>query len=475
MARDLTEGRITGTLVRLAMPIMATSIIQMAYNMTDLIWIGKLGSNAVAAVGTAGFFPWFGFAFILISKVGSEITVSQSLGRKDREAAREYARSALYLVSLLAIFWMIVLLVFNKDLIGFFRLEDESVNNQAMEYLRYVALGTLFNFLTVTFTGIYNGSGDSKTPFLITTAVLVLNIILDPILIFGWLGFPVMGVKGAAIATVISQFISAMIFIYLFITHRSPFPDFRFFRKPHWEYYRQIFKMGSPVALESAGFTIFAVVLARIVTKWGAMPIAVQRIGAQIEAISWMTASGFATALAAVVGQNFGAEKWERIWYSYRSAFLIVLGIGCFSTFLFIVFPKEIFSVFLSEQEAVELGAVYLRILGISQIFMCVEIISSGAFKGMGRTIPPTIVSFTLTGMRIPLALLLSGIGTIGVNGVWWSLTLTSILKGIILVVWFIMFLNSHPCIVPYLKIGSRVLTWNSRYLRDKRSFTGKC
>jgi Na+-driven multidrug efflux pump len=227
--------------------------------------------------------------------------------------------------------------------------------------------------------------------------------------------------------------------------------------------------------MESAGFTIFAMILARIVSRWGALPIAVQRVGSQIEAISWMTASGFATALCAFIGQNFGAQKWDRLWHSFMAAFKLVFVVGSVSSFLFLVFPKPIFAVFLPEAAAIEEGAVYLRILGISQIFMCIEILASGAFKGLGRTVPPTVVSLLFTGMRIPLALLLSAEHVLGLKGVWWSMTITSIIKGVLLTGWFTIFLNSHPCVMENIKQIPRIFRWNIRYLRDKRSFTGKC
>ncbi|MCF7911408.1 MAG: MATE family efflux transporter [Candidatus Cloacimonetes bacterium] len=472
---DLTQGEIRGTLLKLALPIMATSFIQMAYNMTDMIWIGRLGSGAVAAVGTAGFFTWFGFAFILIAKVGAEISVSQSLGRKESGEAREYARSSLYLITIMALLWTAVLLIFSRRLIGFFRFEDLAVIEMADNYLSLVAIGTLFSSLSVVFAGIYNGCGNSRTPFYITGLALVMNMMLDPLLIFGVGIFPELGVKGAAIATVIAQLSSTLIFIMLFITNRSPFPDFRFVKKIEINHIKKVFHLGLPVALESAGFTVIAMVLARIISSWGSLPIAVQRVGSQIEALSWMTASGFSTALCAFMGQNFGAKKWDRLWASYRAAFQMVFIVGSVSTALFLIFPEFIFAIFIPEAEAIAEGAVYLRILGVSQIFMCIEIISSGAFKGMGRTVPPTVVSLVFTGLRIPLALILSSEGLLGLAGVWWSITLTSIVKGILLTIWFLIFLHSHPCIVDKIRILPRVLRWNIRFLRDKGSFTGKC
>lgn len=472
---DLTSGRIVPALVKLALPIMATSFIQMAYNMTDMIWIGRIGSQAVAAVGTAGFFTWFGFAFILISKIGAEISVSQSIGRKNRIEAREYARSALYSILFMALLWTCILIIFKKQLIGFFKFQETTVISMAENYLALVAWGTVFTSLSVVFSGIYNGCGNSKTPFYITSFALITNIILDPLLIFGWGPIPALGVKGAALATVIAQFCSTLIFIFLFITNRAPFPDFKFFKIPAFDHIREIFKLGLPVALESAGFTVFAMILARIVSQWGAVPIAVQRVGAQIEAISWMTASGFATALCAFIGQNFGAQKWHRLWSSYITALALVSAVGALATFLFLVFPRQIFAIFIPEPEAIALGSLYLRILGISQIFMCIEIIASGAFKGMGRTVPPTIVSLVFTGLRIPLAMILSAESILGLKGVWWSMSLTSIFKGVLLSAWFIIFFHSHPCLRDNIKQFPRIFRWNIRYFNDKRSFAGKC
>ena len=472
---DLTQGAIRSSLLKLALPIMGTSLIQMAYNMTDMIWIGRMGSGAVAAVGTAGFFTWFSFAFILIGKVGAEISISQSLGRKEPGEAREYARSALYLISFLAIIWSIFLVLNSRSLIGFFRFSETNVVDMADKYLSIVAVGTLFSSLSVVFAGIYNGCGNSRTPFYITAAALVVNMVLDPLLIFGAGIFPAMGVRGAAIATVIAQLGSTTVFIILFITNRSPFADFKFFKRLDFAHIKEVFRLGAPVALESGGFTVFAMILARIIAKWGALPIAVQRVGSQIEAISWMTASGFSTALCTYMGQNFGAKKWDRLWESYWSAFQMVLMVGSAATFLFLVFPEQIFAIFLPEAEAIAVGVVYLRILGLSQIFMCMEIISSGAFKGMGRTVPPTVVSLIFTGLRIPLALIISAENILGLDGVWWSISISSILKGIILPVWFILFLHSHPCVVSNLKIIRKIQSWNNRYLRDKRSFSGKC
>jgi Na+-driven multidrug efflux pump len=155
-----------------------------------------------------------------------------------------------------------------------------------------------------------------------------------------------------------------------------------------------------------------------------------------------MTAGGFQTALAAFVGQNFGAKKWDRIYKGYFTAIGIISVIGLITSSLLILLPGPIFSIFIREENVVKEGIVYLRILGVSQFFMCIEITTAGAFNGLGRTVPPSLVGVIFNALRIPGAILLSA--AIGLNGVWWSISLSSIMKGIILTSWFVIFLSRH-------------------------------
>lgn len=442
MNNKLTEGKILPTLIKLALPIMGTSFVQMAYNMTDMIYIGRLGSSAVAAVGTAGFFTWFAMAFILISRVGAEIGVAQSIGRNDIKAAKKYSRNALILNIILGVIYASFLILFRKGLIGFFNLENKNVVQMAVDYLVLIAIGINFYFINPVFTGIYNGSGDSRTPFRFNVIGLLANIILDPVLIFGLGPIPAMGVKGAAIATVFSQIVVTILFIVsakgsLLIKNFS-------FRKFDMDYMKSIFNYGLPVALQNGLFCIFAMIIARIVSGWGEVPIAAQKVGSQIESISWMTAGGFQTAISTFIGQNYGAGRWDRITKGYKLGMISVGILGIFATVLLIFGASPIFSFFIPEKETLPYGIAYLRILGISQLFMCIEIATAGAFNGMGKTMPPSLVSTVFTGLRIPLALILSSPNLLGLNGIWWSISITSIIKGIVLTPWFYIYLKKR-------------------------------
>lgn len=445
-SNKLTQGNILRVLIKLSLPIMATSFVQMAYNMIDMIWIGRVGSNAVAAVGTAGFLTWLGMAFILIPKIGAEVGVAQSIGREDLNDAKCYIRHSLQMIVVLALMYGSVLILFRKELVSFFKLDDIEVVNMSISYLVIIAFGIAFYFINPVFTGIFNGYGDSKTPFIINSIGLVTNIILDPLLIFGIGPFPALGVEGAAIATISAQCIVTVVFIYNIRKKVPLISQVKFLRLPDFQHLKKIFKLGLPVALQGGSFTIFAMIIARIIAQWGPIPIAVQKVGSHIESISWMTAGGFSTALSAFVGQNYGAKKWDRIYKGYISAMGIVSIIGILATSLLIFGAKPIFSLFIPEEEAIKYGVVYLKILGISQFFMCIEIATAGAFNGLGKTVPPSIVSILFTGLRVPAALILSSEDLLGLNGVWWSISISSVFKGIILTGLFTLVLvkNRH-------------------------------
>ena len=181
---DLTQGSIIRNLWIMAVPLISSSFIQMAYSMTDMLWLGRLGSEAVAAVGAAGFFVWLSNALSYMTKTGAEITISQAIGARDLPRAATYANHAIILSSLIGLGYVVFILMAAGFLIGFFNF-DSPIAHQSVTYIRIVAPGIFFQFNNNTFSGLYNGQGNSKTPFRITAVGLLINIVLDPLLIYG--------------------------------------------------------------------------------------------------------------------------------------------------------------------------------------------------------------------------------------------------------------------------------------------------
>lgn len=441
MTANLTERGITKTLFKLALPIMGTSFVQMAYNLIDMIWVGRIGTGAVAAVGTAGFFTWLANAFILIPKIGAEVGVAQSTGQQNMREVKKYIKHSIQMVIFLALLYGLILIAFRDSFIGFFNLGDEAIIQDAISYLVIVSCGFVFFFINPVLTAIFNGYGDSKTPFIINSIGLLANLVLDPLLIMGIGPFPRLGVAGAAIATIISQGIATFLFIIKSKRALNIFSNIHLFTKPDLAHIVRITKLGLPTALQSGLFSIIGMVLARIIAQWGPTPIAVQKVGSQIESISWMTAGGFQSAMSAFVGQNYGAQKWDRVKKGYYIGIIIVSCIGLFATALLFFGARPLFTIFINEEEAIQQGIQYLRILAFSQLFMCIEIATAGAFNGLGKTIPPSIVGIIFNFIRIPSAIILSST-ILGLNGIWWTISMTSILKGIILTSWFVILLR---------------------------------
>lgn len=433
---DLLNGSIAKALVWLSLPIMGTQFTEMAYNLFDAIWVGRIGSQAVTAVGAAGIFMWIGSGIAMIPQIGGQVMTGQSIGEGDMDKARRYAREAIQLMIAVMFIYGALCIIFRHPFIAFYRLHDAGTAAASATYLAIVSAADVVMGLNLVMTGLLTASGDSKTPFKYNASGAVLNIFLDPLLIFGIGPFPEMGVSGAAVATVISE--CAVAFMFARFIHKDDylFDGFDLFEGFRSREMLRIFKLGAPPAVFNIGYAFISMVISRIIVTFGDAAIAVQRIGAQIESVSWMTADGFAYSMTALTSQNYGAENYERVGKGFRTGTAMITVYGVAVTALMVLFAAPIVSIFIHEPAVIAGGADYLRIVGLSQLFMCYELSTSGAFNGIGQTKLPAAVGLILTIARIPACYLL--MPHFGINGVWWAISISSILKGTILNILFI-------------------------------------
>ena len=432
MEGNLTKGPILKTLTKLAIPIMASSFLGTLYNITDMAWIGLLGSKAVAGVGVGGMFTWLSQGLAAMARMGGQVQVAQCIGRGERDSAHGFAQAAVQLATLMGMAYAVISLLFTRPMVAFFQLTDPEAQTAALSYTKIACGLIVFSFLTLTMTGLYTAQGDSKTPFLANLIGLVTNMILDPVLILGPGPFPKLGVVGAAIATVTAQAIVMMMMILGVIIQKKEnvLKGIRLTAKIPKEYLGGLCRIGIPTAIQGMAYCAISMVLTRMVSAYGAEAVATQRVGGQIESISWNTADGFAAALNAFIAQNYGAGKMDRVRKGYRASLWTVGIWGLLISFVFICFPKAIADIFFHEPKAVATAVGYLVIIGFSEAFMCVELTTVGALSGLGRTRLCSIISIAFTSARIPLAIILGGL--IGLSGIWWALSITSIIKGII-------------------------------------------
>ncbi|MDX9892059.1 MAG: MATE family efflux transporter [Bacteroidales bacterium] len=423
-------------LVKLALPVIATSFLSIAYNVINVVFVGRLGSDAVAAVGSAGFFMHLSWGLSTLFTVGAGIKVSHAFGSKNSKLSKSYVRSGIQAIFLVSLIYYAFVALFRNSLIGIVGINDITIENEASKYLLLIGLSIPFTFQNLFFTSVLIGSGDSKTPFRVNAIAFGLNMILDPLLIFvaGW------GIYGTAVGTFVAQGFATVLFYIKINKVEALKPGGVPFQK---QILKQMMSLGISPTIQRISFTIIAIGMARIISEWGAAAIAVQKIGVQIEAITYMTAGGFMTALAALSGKAYGAKNYEAQWSVFKSGILLAFIIGIITSSILILFPQTLFSFFLSEQESLKMGSDYLVILGYSQLFMCLELMATGAFFGWGRTNIPAITGILLTLIRIPMALLFIHFWSHSLSSVWWSISISSMAKGTILVFLFILMFKS--------------------------------
>ena len=431
----LTHGPILQTLIQLALPIMASAFLSTAYSITDMAWIGMLGSKAVAGVGVGGMYGWLSSGFAALPRMGGQVRVAQAMGRGDRKTAESYAAASLHMITVMGLLFGAVCIIFTRQLVGFFQVTDPTTVRYAHEYLQIACGLTVFQFIGYALTGLYTAQGDSKTPLKANFIGLILNMVLDPVLILGVGPFPRMEIVGAAIATVFAQFVTCVVLVLGVVRCKREcnlLQTMPIGKLQELHVYKTIAVIGTPTSLQSMLYCGISMVLTRMVSGFGDGAIAVQRVGGQIESVSWNTADGFAAAMNAFAAQNYGAGNMERVKKGYRIALISMTLWGLAVTAIFVFLPLQLSRIFFYEVDVIPLMVDYFVIVGFSETFMCVELMTIGAISGLGNTKICSVISVFFTGLRIPLAMLLSTT-TLGLNGIWWALTVTSMAKGLIL------------------------------------------
>ena len=427
--QDLTIGPITDTLIKLTMPILGTSLLMMLHNFVDMWCVSRLGSREVAAAGTGGFFIWLAMSTSAVSRIGSQVKLSHSVGKKEFEVAKSYVESGIIITLLLGFILGIIILLYNQSIVSFFRYQDTKVVFLSQPSLRVIVYVMPFFFLNPVLAAIFQGAGNSRLPFYINLIGLILNILLNFTLIFG-VG---LGVFGAALSTSIAQIIMSVLYVIEMKKSKQSFLKPTFRSGISFSKIKEIVLIGLPYGIQETAFTIISIMIGRLVAVFGNSQIAAQKVGTQLEAISWESASGFSAALTAFVGQNYSANKRDRIMKGYRTTVCFSAMIGFFAFFLFFFFGEELFSIFfVGDTETLAAGTVYLKILSLSQVLMCLEITTAGLFNGIGKTAIPSTIGIVFTGLRIPFAYMLSQPQYLGVEGIWWVISMSSVIKGLV-------------------------------------------
>lgn len=418
---DLTQGKVINVLTALALPIMGSSLLQFTYNLIDMLWVGGLGSDAVASIGSSSFFIGLGYSINSLVVIGTGIKVSHAIGRKDNKEVKQYINSGIAINFIIAIIYALTLIVLGRSFISFLSLNNEFVERNSYYYLAINAPILFFAFFNSLYTRIFSSFGNNGDSFKINAIGMIMNIILDPVFIYVFK----LGVLGAAVATLISN-------IVMFVLYKIKSNGILHYDKSigvDKEKILDIVRLGFPMAFQRILFTIVNIILAKIIAIFGTNSIAAQKIGLQIESITYMVIGGLNGAISSFTGQNFGANKFKRIKQGYYTALLLGIIYSMIMSIVFIVFKEPIIRLFIREENTILIASGYLQAVAFSQSFSTIEMVSNGFFTGLGMPKIPATISIVFTVLRIPMALIL--MKSLGITGIWWSIAISSILKGI--------------------------------------------
>lgn len=432
---ELTEGSLGKSLLYLSIPLIITNLLQTAYNLADTFWLGQHSTEALAAVSFA-----FPIIFFLISlgigiSIAGSILVAQYSGKGDKDDANMAASQTITYAIIFSVIVSIIGYLAAERLIIFLGAE-ESVAPLATSYLELIMSGMILLFGFSVFTSLLRGYGDTITPMIIMFISVVLNIVLDPFLIFGWFIFPEMGVDGAAIATLISRglgFVLGLIILFsgikgIKITLSNLIPDLEFLKKT--------LKLGIPASFEITARSLSVNAILFIIGFFPTTVVAAYGVGVRIYSMIYLPAIAISRAVETMTGQNKGAGKLDRAseanYLASKVMFIILGSVGL----LTIISSTWIMSIFTSDQEVIRVGSEFLQILALSFGFIGITRAFTGGLRGAGKTISAAIIVVSsLWLVRIPFAAISSQY--IQETGVWIAFALSNLIGALLAYTWF--------------------------------------
>ena len=400
---DLTTGSITRHLLKTTSFMLVTMVFQTLYFLVDLYWVGRLGKEAVAGVGVAGNLTFVVLALSQMLGVGTTAVVSHAAGRKEQDRAVLLFNQSqvLSLVSGLAflLVMMAVRLPYARALGA-----DQATAALAADYLLWFIPAMSLQFAMVAMGAALRGTGNFKPGMIVSTTTVVLNMLIAPILIFGWFTGHAMGVAGAAISTLVAVVVG-VIWLGSYFVRPDQYLHYRFSDwPPQLATWRSMLKIGLPAGAEFALTAVYLVIVYTVARPFGASSQAGFGIGLRLIQSLFLPVVALGFAVSPVAGQNVGARKGDRVRSAFRSAVGMATGLMVLSGALSYVAAPQLMSVFSNDPGVIAVGVEYLHVIAWSFVASGVVFVTSSMFQALGNTIPPLLTSATrITLVAIPL------------------------------------------------------------------------
>ncbi len=431
---DLTSGSLSKNLWSLAIPMMATNAFQTLFNVVDMIFVGRLGPDAIAAVSAVGIAMMIPFALILGLSIATGAMISRFYGAGDRGLAAHIASQAIQAISIGGLGMTVIGVILAPYILQIFGVTPQ-VGQMGTTYIQIVFLASIPVSLQFLTAAIFQAVGDAKTALWINIISVVINIALDPVFIFGLGPVPRLEVAGAAWATVLARVIGMITaLIFLFSRHSA----LRLIWKGWYldgAIIKRILTIGLPSSLQMTLRSISRIILMSIISGYSMVALAAYGIGLRLDMLIMMPGFGLAAATATLVGQNLGAEKPKRAekssWLASGYYVLMMSLVGL----VFYLYPEPVYRLFNDTPSVIHHGIQYLRTVVLAYPLLAIAIILTRSLAGAGETFKTMIITaISLFGVAVPVAFWLPGAFSIGVRGVWIAIALSNAVNALILI-----------------------------------------
>ena len=435
--RDLTTGSLPGGIVAIAWPLMLSSLLQTLYNLADAFWLGMLGKTALVAPTVTMNLVFLFMALGMGLGMGGTTLVAQYRGAGRTEEMRRAAGQTLLILGAVSVVLAVAIVALSRPLLQLMRTPADAMQ-ATLGYFRWIMGGMPFMFGFFVYQSIYTGLGDTLKPLQVNFVTIVVNVLLDPVLIFGMGPFPAMGVEGAAVATVFSRALASFLGLSrLRSGHgglRLGLSDLR----PNLPMVKKITRIGVPISLGQSGTALGFTVLISIVNTFGSAVVAAFGIGNRIVGMAVMPGHGLGQATGTAVGQNLGAGLKERAERAVRISLVIIGALFLPATALMFFYGAGISRIFIDNPDVVAYGEDLFRIISPSVFVFGFFMVILGAFQGSGHTMPVMALNMSrLWLIRIPAAIVLARWLAMGPRGIWLAMFLSNVLTSAAAFLWF--------------------------------------
>ena len=429
----MKEGSLSQKIWNLSMPLIVTNLLSSVFTLVDLYFVGKISVEALSAVGIGSLLDMIFVSFGMGGSVAAMAIVSRYTGAMNKKKTEQAAWNSIIFSVFLSVPITLGGIISIGPLLHIMGAEEE-VFELSARYLKIILGGYIFQSLYFYSSAIFRGVGDVKRPAMALAIGVILNIALDPLLIFGWGPLPKMGVAGAALATLLTRGIGAMILIVILVRgiHQIKLRAAPINKRT----FRELIRIGLPSSGERMLIEVAHIIFMILVVGYGTVPTAAYTIVTRLRQFILMPGFGFGVASAILVGQSLGAEQPEGgekaswLCVKYYEIFMVVTGI------IFFVFAPQLIKLFNQDVELIEIGVTYLRISTLSFPALALSLILYRALCGAGYTIVPFTMRLAFTVVvRIAMGILL-GLW-FGLVGLWYAIVISQLLEGISSAVWF--------------------------------------